>query len=145
MSEQYPWLCDSSKKKFDCASQYQNLVSDDESDNFERITSEAFGTFGLKFTYYKVSLDLERDRLFGEDQLQVIERSFYFMGYTETIPPNVRTYQLQGIYGEDLLTVQVGKTAFHYWSKYGGNDKNTPDVYEEFIPRIRRYHISRAK
>ena len=140
MYEEYPWLCDPTQNAFDksaCKSTSAgNIVSDDEADNAQVYTTEAFGTFGLKFTYYKVSLDTERDKLYAEDQLQKIERAFYFIGYLDQIPPNVLTYQLQGIWGEDVVTVNVGRAAFQYWSTYGGKDRNTPKLHGAFEPRI---------
>lgn len=111
-------------------------ISEGESDNQEAVTTDAYGTYGLKLVYYKVSLRTDADPLYGEDALQVVERAFFFNGYTEKIPSNVRTYQLQGILGEDLVQVYVGKTAFKYWSTYGGADRNTPNAYDGFEPRI---------
>ena len=79
---------------------------------------------------------MERDELFGEDQLREIERSWYFMGYVQQLPPNVRTYQLQGIWGEDTVTLYASINAFNYFSTYGGYDKNTPEVYDECPAKI---------
>lgn len=134
----YPWLCSTMPKHDDysCYSSAGNIVTEDESNNVEAFTTESYGTFGLQAVYYKVSENLKRDKIFGEDQLQSIERAFNFMMYTEQLPPNVRTYHLQGIWGEDVLTVFVGRTAFKYWSTYGGSDRNTPQVYDDFEPRI---------
>lgn len=134
----FPWLCSTMPKKndWDCGSVNGNIVSEQEGYNAEAFTTEAYGKYGLQSVYYKVSEDLERDKIFGEDPLQVIERAFNFMMYTEQIPPNVRTYQIQGIWGEDVITCYVGRTAFKYWSTYGGADRNTPQVYDDFQPRI---------
>ena len=136
--KKYPWLCPTTGYYEPACSNSAtgNRVSEGESDNAEAVTTDAYGTYGLKLVYYKVSLNTQVDPLYGEDPLQVIERAFYFNGYTDKIPPNVRTYQLQGIYGEDLVQVYVGKTAFKYWSTYGGSDRNTPKVYDDFEPRI---------
>lgn len=134
----YPWLCSTMPKHDDysCYSSAGNIVTEDESNNVEAFTTESYGTFGLQAVYYKVSENLKRDKIFGEDQLQSIERAFNFMMYTEQLPPNVRSYHIQGIWGEDVLTVFVGRTAFKYWSTYGGSDRNTPQVYDDFEPRI---------
>lgn len=134
----YPWLCPTTAEyDVGCSnSATGNIVTETESDNVEAMSTDAYGTYGLKLVYYKVSHNLEVDPVYGEDQLQVVDRSFYFIGYTESIPPNVRTYQLQGIMGEDLLQVYVGKTAFKYWSTYGGKDKNSPKVFDDIEPRI---------
>ena len=135
----YPWLCSTMKKQqdYDCGTgDNGSSISTSESNNVEAFTTEAYGTFGLQCIYYKVSEHLRRDKIFGEDQLQVVERAFNFIMYTEQLPPNVRTYQLQGIWGEDVITSYVGITAFKYWSTYGGSDRNTPLVYDDFVPRI---------
>lgn len=133
----YPWLCSTMPKRNQyCSSVNGNIVSDSEGHNAEAFTTEAYGKYGLQSVYYKISENLKRDRIFGEDQLQVIERAFNFMLYTESLPPNVRTYQIQGIWGEDVVTCYVGVTAFKYWSTYGGKDRNTPKVYDDFQPRI---------
>lgn len=135
----YDWLCSTLKNKDDyiCANDDTgNMVSKDEGYLDEGFTTDAYGTYGLQVVYYKVSENLERDKIFGEDQLQVVERAFNIMMYTEQLPPNVRTYHLQGIWGEDILTCYVGVTAFKYWSTYGEKDRNTPQVYDDFIPRI---------
>lgn len=133
-----PWLCPTTGAyEPPCSNDKTgNRISEGESDNQEAITTDAYGTYGLKLVYYKVSLRTDVDPLYGEDQLQVVERAFFFNSYTEKIPPNVRTYQLQGILGEDLIQVFVGKTAFKYWSTYGGADRNTPNVHTDFEPRI---------
>lgn len=132
----YPWLCSGSNELDFCDNEGSTFVKDSESDLDDEATDEAYGTYGLKFTYYKVSEDLVRDKLFGGDEVQMIERAFYFKGYTDSIPPNVRTYHLEGIMGEDLLTVYVGSGSFRYFSTYGGSDRNTPEVYDKFEPRI---------
>lgn len=134
----YPWLCSTMPKTndWDCYSSAGNIVTEDEGHQAEAYTTEAYGTFGLQVVYYKVSENLERDKILGEDQLQVVQRAFNIVMYTEQLPPNVRTYQLQGIWGEDVITCFVGVTAFKYWSTYGGKDRNTPKVYDDFVPRI---------
>lgn len=134
---EFPWLCPTTGNSEPPKGSTGNIVKDEEGDKVEGITTDAYGKFGLKLTYYKVSLDTKRpDDIYGEDQLQMIERAFYFNGYVEQIPPNVRTYQLQGIWGEDTITMWVGKTGFKYWSTYGGEDRNSPEVFEDFEPRI---------
>lgn len=135
----YPWLCPTTGYESTSESETStagNIVKDSESVEAEAATTDAYGTYGLKLTYYKVSLDTEENRIYGEDELQMIERAFYITGYVNQIPPNVLTYQLQGIWGEDTVTLYVGITAFKYWSTYGGEDRNTPMKYDDIVPRI---------
>ncbi len=52
------------------------------------------------------------------------------------MPSNIRTYKLEGIWGEDLVEMYVANPSFRYFSTYGGQDRNTPEVYEQIIPRV---------
>lgn len=133
----YPWLCPTTCHGYTCSNENNgSLVSEQEGYNAESFTTESYGTYGLQGVYYKVYEDLERDKIYGEDQLAVIQRAFNFLLYTEHIPPNVRSYHLQGIMGDDIVTCYVGVTAFKYWSTYGNTDRNTPLIYQDFTPRI---------
>ena len=130
---QYPWLCKSTAILED---DKNNIVCENETDTVDSVTMDAYGLFGIKCTYYHVSEDLNRDKLYGEDQLREIKRSWYFMGYINSLPPNVRTYQLQGIWGEDTVTMYASIDAFNYYSTYGGYDKNTPGLNSECQAKI---------
>lgn len=133
----YPWLCSTlNSYKDDCYSQNGNLVTDDESEEQDLITDDSYGTFGIKFQYYAITHNLERDKVWAEDQLRWVARTWYFDGYINSIPPNVRSYQLQGIWGEDVITIYAGIKSFNYYSTYGGADKNTPNVYDVWEPKI---------
>lgn len=133
----FPWLCSTiTGYTDDCKSANGNLVTDTESEEQDIITEDAYGTYGIKFQYYAVTHNLERDKIWAEDQLRWVARSWYFDGYVNSIPPNVRSYQLQGIWGEDVITVYAGIKAFNYFSTYGGSDKNTPEVYDVWEPKI---------
>lgn len=132
----YPWLCNSITKLEAPISDGNNIVCTNETDTADEVVQDAYEKYGLKCVYYRVSEDLLRDKLFGEDQLRMILRSWYFNGYIEQMPPNVRSYQLQGIWGEDTVRMYASIGAFNYYSTYGGYDKNTPEVYEEQPPSI---------
>lgn len=132
-TKQFPWLCDTTTKLEDDSS---NIVCPNEKDTADSVVTDAYDKYGLRCTYYRVTEDLDRDRLFGEDQLRIIKRSWYFTGYVEHLPPNVRNYQLQGIWGEDTVTMFASIGAFDYYSTYGGYDKNIPQVYKEQPPSI---------
>ena len=72
----YPWLCSSTKALED---DKDNIVCDNEEGTVDELTDGAYGLFGIKCSYYKVSENLLRDKLYGEDPLRIIERSWYFM------------------------------------------------------------------
>lgn len=135
-TEAYPWLCGTLNGLSNPISDGNNIVCTNETDTVDSIVTDAYDTFGLKCVYYRVSEDLLRDKLYGEDQLRMIVRSWYFNGYVEQLPPNVRTYQLEGIWGEDTVQMYASIDAFNYYSTYGGVDKNTPEVYDEQPPSI---------
>ena len=130
---QYPWLCSTVSRLDDDS---DNIVCPNEEDTDNVLIQDAYEKFGIICVYYRVTEDLLRDKLFGEDQLKYIQRSWYFNGYVEQLPPNVRSYQLQGIWGEDVVRMFASIDAFNYYSTYGGKDKNTPEVYEEQPPSI---------
>lgn len=132
----YPWLCGTLKSITDTTSDGNNIICSNETDTADSAITDAYDMYGMKCVYYRVSEDLLRDKLYGEDQLRMIQRSWYFNGYIEQLPPNVRSYQLQGIWGEDTVKMFASIGAFDYYSTYGGVDKNTPEVYEPQPPSI---------
>lgn len=132
----YPWLCNTMKGITTPYSDGNNIVCSNETDTYDGAITDAYDMYGLKCTYYRVSENLLRDQLYGEDQLRIIERSWFFNGYIEQVPPNVRTYQLQGIWGEDTVKMFASIDAFNYYSTYGGIDKNSPEIYSEQPPSV---------
>lgn len=133
----YPWLCPTTAKYTSpCNPGYQNSVSKSESDLTTEVTVEGLDLFGVKCVYYPISHNKQYDVLYGEDQLEYVTRAFNFIGYFTQMPPNVQVYQLQGIWGDDVVTMYVSNPAFRYWSTYGNEDRNTPEVYPVMKPRI---------
>lgn len=132
----YPWLCGTLKGITGSNSDGNNIICSNETDTADDVVTDAYDMYGLKCVYYRVSENLLRDKLYGEDQLRMIERSWFFNGYIEQVPPNVRSYQLQGIWGEDTVKMFASIGAFDYYSTYGGKDKNTPEVYDKQPPSI---------
>lgn len=131
------WLCSTVREIPDpCGTEDGKNASIADQANSERVSIEGIDLYGLKLAYYVVDENVVRDPLFGEDQLDEIDRAFWFMGYVTQLPPNVRTYQLQGIWGEDIVQLYVATAAFKYFSTYGGSDRNTPEVYTDLGPRI---------
>ena len=138
-----PWLQSTVRDKpAYCSMTDGKPISDLDASLSERVAIEGVDLYGLKMAYYPVSEKSYQngaesvDPLFGEQQLETIDRCFWFMGYVSQLPPNVRTYQLQGIWGEDLVQVYVSTSAFKYFSTYGGSDRNTPSIHDEIGPRI---------
>lgn len=132
----YSWLCSTLSKIDNPLSDGNNIVCTNETDTVDGIVTDAYDKYGLKCVYYRVTKNLFRDKLYGEDQLRMVERAWFFNGYVEKLPPNVRTYQLQGIWGEDLVSMYASIDAFNYYSTYGGSDRNSPEIYEVCEPAI---------
>lgn len=136
-------FCSTIKQKTDdvCEKENGNNISDNEVALSDNVTIQGLDLYGLKMVYYVVEHGEEYgynglDKVFGEDGLEEISRAFYFKGYMSNIPSNVRTYAIQGIEGSDILTVYAAKKGFDYFSTYGGNDRNTPELFEERVPMI---------
>lgn len=131
------WLCSTVREIPDpCGTEDGKNVSVKDQANSERVSIEGVNLFGLKMAYYVVDESTVRDPLFGEDQIEAVSRAFWFMGYVTQLPPSVRTYQLQGIWGEDIVQLYVATAAFKYFSTYGGENRNTPEVNQDLSPRI---------
>ena len=61
------------------------------------LSSEAYNMFGFEVQYYLKNIDTKKDRLYGEDPLENVERRFLLKMYTESIPTMQRQYELQGM------------------------------------------------
>ena len=125
------WLCSTvSPKPVFCDQTDGSNLSGPDASASERAAIEGVDLYGLKMAYYCVSENSYRqgaetvDPLFGEQQLRTVDRAFWFMGYVTQLPPSVRTYQLQGIWGEDVVQVLTGTAAFKHFSTYSGADRN---------------------
>jgi len=134
------WLCSTLKRPVSlasCSVSDGRPVSDADAGLGERVTVEGLQLYGLKMTYYCVESSTTRDPLFGEDGLETIDRAFFFTGYVSELPPGVKSYQLQGIWGEDVVTVYAARAAFSYFSTYSGPDRNDPEIEEPLkSPRV---------
>lgn len=137
LNDKYPWLCNTVRTDYSngCSAVSGQSVSENEVETSDGVTIQGLNLYGLKLVYYKVEHGPDRDlysgydRVFGEDTLELISRAFYFKGYLEQLPPNVRTYQIQGIWGQDIVTLYVARGSFEYYSTYGESERNTPNTY----------------
>lgn len=133
--QKFPWLCPTIDEYDVGCGGGDNYAANDKNVASE-VTIEGLDLFGITCVYYYVTHDIARDVVFGEDPIEYIARAFNFRGYVQALPSNVRTYKLEGIWGEDLLQMYVANVSFRYFSTYGGYDRNTPEQYEQIIPRI---------
>lgn len=139
LNQQYPWLCNTVKPQSTetCSRTSGQNVAENEVAMSDGVTIQGLNLYGLKMVYYRVEHGPDReehsgyDRIFGEDSLELISRAFYFKGYLEHIPSNVKSYQIQGIWGTDIVTLYIARGSFGYFSSYGGSDRNSPDIYPQ--------------
>ncbi|MCQ2210728.1 MAG: hypothetical protein MJZ34_10590 [Paludibacteraceae bacterium] len=136
LNEKYPWLCSTMNRADYCPPSNVSLGDGNFTDLVDDLTTGMQNMSSFKWTYYVMSKDVIRDKILGEDQLQYIERAFYMTGYMEQMPTMVKSYQMQGIWNQDILQVFVPKT-FQYFSTYGTSTRNVPETYD-FLkePRI---------
>lgn len=132
--QKFPWLCPTTAEYETCSSGDNFAVND--KNVAANSTIEGLDMYGISCVYYYVTHNIAYDVHFGEDQIEWIARAFNFRGYFKQMPTNVRTYKLEGIWGEDLVEMYIANTSFRYFSTYGGTDRNTPEVYDQIIPRV---------
>lgn len=142
-----PWLC-STVRSYETSCSDASNISVSDAGFGDRISVEGVDLYGIKIGWYAVGESLGDpsavrteepcggDPLFGEDSLERIERAFWTMGYVSELPPGVRTYQLQGIWGEDLVSMKIPISSFRWFSSYGGADRNTPRTHDQRDPKI---------
>jgi len=134
--EKYPWLCGTMKDYHNTCGSTSGSLPENEQNLATTVSIDGFNLFGLKCVYYPTSHNVSYDVHFGEDQLEYITRAFNFIAYVEQMPSNVRQFQLEGIWGQDLVQMFVAAPAFRYFSTYGGSNRNTELQYDQMIPRI---------
>lgn len=98
------------------------------------LTSEAYSNFGFEVDYYIKDIDLKQDRLYGEDPLENVVRRFRLKMYTDTIPTMQKTYTLQGMDYQEVVTCHCTIQHFMEASQYDyiSNDA----MYDIAVPKI---------
>lgn len=98
------------------------------------LTSEAYSNFGITVQYYIKDISIARDRLYGEDPLENIVRRFELKMYAESIPSMQKTYELQGMIFQEIVTAQCTIQHFRDAStlEWGTNRQ----IYESTVPKI---------
>lgn len=137
------WLCSTVRPKpVFCSQSDGSNLSEQDAAASERVAIEGVDLYGLKMAYYCVSEKSYHrgaetvDPLFGEQQMRTVDRAFWFMGYVSQLPPSVRAYQLQGIWGEDVVQVLTGTASFKHFSTYSGSDRNA-ELVRDPLPGAR--------
>ena len=112
----------------------KNSCYSDEAALVSSLTSEAFNQFGFEVDYYIKQISTSRDRLFGEDPLENIERRFRLSVYAEKIPNLQKKYQLQGMLYEEIFEVQATIAHFSEASQY--DYERSKIKYDMYKPKI---------
>lgn len=112
-----------------CSNDYQN-----EKTLYSVMESEAYNKFGIQTLFYPVSIN--SDKVFGEDNNRVVQRSFQIMGYTEggTLPYEGRNVSTMGIVSTDNFALHVSIRNFNYVSTF--DSFGTSGVYPTYEPKI---------
>ena len=98
---------------------------------YEVLQMESFNNFGVQMVYYPV--EVNSDRIFGEQNARVVLRRFDFMAYYE-LPNEGKKVSVMGITGEDNFPIYISITHFNYASKF--DSFGTSGVYEMYTPKI---------
>lgn len=113
----------------DSASCYSN-----EADLISSLTSEAYSTYGFEVDYMIKQVSTKRDKIFGEDPLENIVRRFRLDVYAEELPKMSKSYQLQGMLYEELVTIYATIAHFSEASQY--NYSRSECKYEIYTPKV---------
>lgn len=98
------------------------------------LTSEAFGNFGFEVQYYIKDITTKQDRLYGEDPLENVRRRFTLKMYAEQLPAYQKTYTLQGMTYEEVITCMCTIQHFMEASRY---EYGTNQIkYNSEVPKI---------
>ena len=118
-----------------------NSCYDNEKLLFNKLESEAFNNFGVKFFYYILDYNIKRDRLFGEDMDRYCQRKFMVMAYIEQLPTTVATYGLPGITIQEIDTLHISISHFNQASTLSYEDDALikPDRFPSIIPKVGDY------
>jgi len=121
---------------FDYESQYLSKslsAYNNERKVYSRMTSEAINKYGVQMEYYVTSWNVERDKIWGEDEDRKFARKFKFMGYY-SLPREDKLWSKFGIDGMDTFSIFVSKLHLSGASTY--DFSGTSAMYDSHIPII---------
>lgn len=98
------------------------------------LTSEAYNKFGFEVQYFIKKISTKADKLLGEDPLENVERRFRLNVYTESVPQLQRTYELQGMTYDEIVTVQC--TIEHFEEASQVDFVTGEPGWESVVPKI---------
>lgn len=98
------------------------------------LTSEAYSNFGMEVQYYIKNIDTKHDRLYGEDPLENIIRRFTLKMYADSLPSMQKTYTLNGIDYQEIMTCQC--TIQHFMEASQLEYNTYERKYDIAVPKI---------
>lgn len=106
---------------------------DNERNLYDTLMTDSFNKFACVWIYYPTTYNIIYDRVFKEDRNKFIIRGFSAMGYIDDIPSNHKTWNIEGIIGQDIVRAYFSIAHFKDVSTYQNNDQN---VYPKYSPQV---------
>jgi hypothetical protein len=106
---------------------------DNERDLYDTLITDTYNKFASVWVYYPTTYNITYDRVFKEDQNKFVIRAFSAMGFIEDIPPEHKTWQLEGIIGMDIVRAYFSIDHFTEASTFSGI---TSGIYESYQPTV---------
>ena len=112
----------------------ENECYDSETALLSSLTSEAYSQFGFTVQYFIKKISTERDKLYGEDVLENVERRFELSVYTGDVPHLQKIYKMQGMDYIEVISVQA--TIKHFKEASQIDYVTKENVWKEVVPKI---------
>jgi len=103
---------------------------------YNSLLTNSNNMFAPIWQYYPTTYNLITDRVFKEDSNRMVIRSFSASGMIEDIPPEHRSYKLEGLVGNDIVRAWFSVVHFTEASTYSGL---SPNIYPSWSPAIGDY------
>jgi hypothetical protein len=106
---------------------------DNERELYDTLITDTYNKFASVWVYYPTTYNITYDRVFKEDRNKFVVRAFSAMGFIEDIPPEHKTWQLEGIMGMDIVRAYFSIDHFTEASTFSGI---TSGIYETYQPTV---------
>lgn len=88
-----------------------NPLYNNERKLYDLLITEAYNFHGITMSYYILSYDIDKDRIFGEDNDRVILRSFDVQAYAE-LPNDKKSFSIMGMMNQDIFHLFISMKHF---------------------------------
>lgn len=100
---------------------------------YDSVLTDTYNKFAVTWIYYPTTYNITYDRVFKEDQNRFVIRAFSALGYIEDIPPEHKTYNIEGIVGIDIVRAYFSISHFTEAATFSGV---TSGAYESYTPTV---------